>query len=42
MRERQLARLAFLAPDIQAAIVRGEITELRLKGLPVSWAEQRA
>lgn len=42
MRERQLARLAFLAPDIQAAILRGEITELRLDGLPTSWAKQCA
>lgn len=46
--ERRIARLAFLAPDIQAAIVEGRHPAgLTLQGLmraplPISWAAQRA
>jgi hypothetical protein len=45
--QRQLVRLAFLAPDIQEAIVAGTLPpgltlESLLSGpLPVSWAKQR-
>jgi hypothetical protein len=40
-RERKLAQLAFLAPEIQRAILAGEITSLALEKIPLSWAEQR-
>jgi hypothetical protein len=43
---RDLLRLSFLAPDVQAAIVAGRPTGLSLKsitrlGLPAAWSEQR-
>jgi len=40
-RERDLAELAFLAPDLQCAILRGEITVCELKAVPISWTAQR-
>jgi hypothetical protein len=45
--ERVMAPLAFLAPDIQQAILNGQqprsltLSQLQLKALPMSWAEQR-
>ena len=40
-RERQLAELAFLAPDLQRAILRGEITACEFAAVPISWTAQR-
>jgi hypothetical protein len=40
-RERRLAELAFLAPDLQRAIVRGEIAACEFPKVPLSWATQR-
>jgi site-specific DNA recombinase len=45
--ERLMAPLAFLAPDIQQAILNGRqprsltLSQLQLKTMPMSWAEQR-
>ena len=46
--ERMLIRLAFLAPDIQAAILAGEqpgvmsLETIRYRPLPLCWDDQRA
>ncbi len=40
-RERRLAELAFLAPDLQRAIMRGEIAACELPRVPLSWITQR-
>jgi site-specific DNA recombinase len=40
-RDRKLALLSFLAPDLQRRVFCGEITQLQLHDLPLSWAKQR-
>ena len=40
-RDRRLARLAFLAPDIQRAILTGEPITYPVGEIPLSWCEQR-
>ena len=39
--DRKLAELAFLAPDLQRAILRGEIAACELDAIPISWTAQR-
>ena len=39
--DRKLAELAFLAPDLQRAILRGEIADCDLDAIPISWTAQR-
>jgi DNA invertase Pin-like site-specific DNA recombinase len=39
--DRKLAVLAFLAPDLQRAILHGEITACDLEAIPISWTAQR-
>jgi site-specific DNA recombinase len=40
-RDRKLAELAFLAPDLQRAILCGEIVACELDTVPISWSAQR-
>jgi site-specific DNA recombinase len=39
--KRRTTRLAFLAPDLQRAILRGEVQTVPTADLPLSWAAQR-
>jgi site-specific DNA recombinase len=39
--QRKRAQLAFLAPDLQQAVLSGELQQIGLQQVPLSWAEQR-